>query len=184
MCHLQGSMWLCSELGWEVAPSPWHHIMLQHLALVWHPAGQTSARCRRWAELGRKGMGRWELTSCFRDRAVHAVLKQVFEQQPEAVALRTGFFPLWLPGGHQCKQGQQAGSRGAGGGFACLRGSAAQLGWHNWCIAWGWEHVGQEPCALVLLQERMKCGDKPEALEMHTHGLWPWLSRNCLWARR
>lgn len=74
--------------------------------------------------------------------------------------------------------------QGAGGMFVSWQGSAAQLGWHNWCIAWGWEQMGQEPCVLVLLQERMKRGDKPEALEMHTHGLCPWLSRNCLWARR
>lgn len=120
-------MWLCSELAWEVALSPWHHVMLQHLALVWHPAGQTSARCRRWAELGRKGLGRWEVTSCFRDRAVHAVLKQVFEQQPEAVALRTGFFPLWLPGGHNEKT---VSKQGAGGQEACLHVCGDLL--HNW----------------------------------------------------
>lgn len=43
--------------------------------------------------------------------AVHAVLKEVLEEQAEAMALRTVFFPSLAPWRPQRKQGQRAGSQ-------------------------------------------------------------------------
>lgn len=72
---------VCEAVQWTGvgALSPWHRITLQCLASAWHPADQTPASSRHWAEPGRKGQGDGRSPAALGMGAVQPGLKQVLE---------------------------------------------------------------------------------------------------------